>query len=57
MCDDWWEEGQLAERFRLSREEADKLKRSTENLVPPGKLNPEQKPERQPQTQPDAVPV
>ena len=57
MCDDWWEEGLLEERFRLAREQADKLKRSTENLVPPGKLNPEQKPERQPQTQPDAVPV
>ena len=55
MCDGWWEERHLEERFRLAKEEADKIRRLTENLVPPGK--PEQQPERQPQTQPDAVPV
>lgn len=56
MCD-WWEERLLEERYRLAREQAEKLKNSVEKLVPSQNPKPERKPDRQPETQPDAVPV
>jgi len=50
MCDEWWDE-------RLLREQAEKLKRSSNAPAP--KLNPESadKPQPKPQQQPDPVPV
>lgn len=57
MCHDWWDERLLEERYRLAQEDAAKLKRSTESLVPSPKPKPDQTPERQTETQPEAVPV
>lgn len=55
MCHEWWEERRFEEHERLAREQLERLKRSTETLVPSPK--PQPKPERKPQTQPDPVPV
>ena len=57
MCYEWWEERRFQEHERLAREQLERLKRSTETLVPSPKPQPEPKPERKPQTQPDPVPV
>ena len=57
MCCDWWEESLLEDRYRQAKEEVEKLKRTTESLVPSGKPKEDQKPERQTETQPEAVPV
>lgn len=52
MCCDWWEESLFEERYRQAKEEVEKLKRTTESLVPSGKPKADQKPERQTETQP-----
>ena len=57
MCHDWWDEELHEERLRLTKDEAETLKRLTDGLVLPQSPKPEKKPERNPQTQPDAVPV
>ena len=57
MCHDWWDEGLYEERFGLTKDEAEKLRRLTEGPVLPQRPTPEQKPALTPQTQPDAVPV
>ena len=57
MCHDWWYERLYEDRLRLTKDEAEKLKRLTEGPVLPQSPKPEKKPELNPQTQPDAVPV
>ena len=57
MCHDWWDEGLNEGRFRLNKDQAEKLRRVTEGLVLPRRPKQEQKPALTPQTQPDAVPV
>jgi len=57
MCCDWWEESLLEERYRQVKEQAERLKRSAETLIPPQEPKQEQKPERQREIQPEAVPV
>jgi len=50
MCEQWWDE-------RLLKEQAEKLKRSSNPLAPAPKPEEQHKPERKPQKQPDPVPV
>jgi len=57
MCCDWWEESLLEERYRQVKEQAERLKRGAETLIPPQEPKQEQKPERQREIQPEAVPV
>lgn len=56
MCD-WWDERLLGERYRKTREDAEKLKKSVERQVPSRNPEPERNSDRHRDTQPEAVPV
>lgn len=57
MCHEWWDEMVYQERARIAKEQADRVKRSTDKqAAPPGaKPETEARPDRQ--TRPEAIPV
>jgi hypothetical protein len=50
MCEEWWDE-------RLLREQAERLKRSTNAPAPKPDSEKQDRPEGRPERQPDPVPV